>query len=439
MSDAIPAAYAALSLDQRRFCQLLALMPGTACDHVFSPAAAAAALQVDEETADAILDLLCTARLLDRHGDFGQWQMPVPVRTHVRALAEGMADDDRDASLARVVRHYLIWAAELDTLIAPGRRRQAPVFGELPEHPPAASSCREALALLRAWAPTLAAAQAAAAHRGMHHLAWQFTDVMWGYLTRQQDYPIWRQICEVALESVQYFQDPGAHARVHALAGLLDQRCGNLGSAEDHHIQSGRRARQADDTLAQAAAAQRHGATLLDQNKLDEALQVLHGALALYRAAALPHRRGEALLHRHLGTALARLRQPADAEKHFTDAEAILAECDEPYLLACLAVDQARAALVCGQPRRALEYLDQALRLFPEASVPDEAFRLYLSYRAYTGTGEHDAADRALSATAALAERLPPGHPTALLIQKPAQTSSEPSNRPCVPSAERRS
>ncbi|TDC75639.1 tetratricopeptide repeat protein, partial [Actinomadura sp. 7K507] len=387
--------------------QYLATLPGPA----FSAAAAAAALRTDDQATDTTLARLHNAHLLEYGPGPEQWRMPAPVRVHAEHLAESLPEEDRAAALARAVRHYLMWAAGLETVIGHGRRRYAPVFAWEPGRAPAVAGDQEAIALVQEWVPTLLAAQSAAAAHAMHHAAWQFVDALWGYLIQRQDYPAWRRVCQIGLDSAQRIQDAGAQARAHMLTGVLDRRLGRLAEASEHHTKTRLLARRAGDLLTEASAAEHHGATLLDLGRPQQALTVLHAGLALYQT--LPtHPRGQALLQRQLGIAHSRLGHHIDAETHLTAAEALFTDLDESYLRSRLATNRAETALANGRFTDALAHLDRAMEILPNRAVPYDAYLHYLGAAIPTRAGDHDAAVHALNTAIAFSDQLPRDHPT---------------------------
>ncbi|MEU8309797.1 tetratricopeptide repeat protein [Actinomadura sp. NPDC048955] len=412
MSNVNLAAFRALPEPLQRACQDLTLMP----DPAFSTAAAADTLQAAPEITRTTLNRLQAAHLLEQP-EPDQWRMPKPVRTYGHTLLEDVPEAERARIVARIARHYLLWAAGLDRLIAPGRRRVAAVFTWHPETPPAAATAEQALALLHTRAPTLVAAQAQAADAGLHHLAWQYLDALWGYLTRQHNYRAWRKVCRVGDHSAHYLKDPTALALWHSLSGLLGRHCGFFRRALDHHNQTERRVLDAGDTLTQAAAAEHQGATLLRLNQPQKALEVLQRGLALYQAATIPHQRGQALLERQLAIALAKLGEGDQAKEHFRAVETVFGAYDELYLCARLGLDRAQVALDAEDPASALGHLAQAEQRFSGWSDPDRARLLYLSAAAHTLAGDQDTAARARAAAIPLAQQLPRNHPIALLIQ----------------------
>ncbi|MEV4670868.1 tetratricopeptide repeat protein [Actinomadura sp. NPDC049382] len=410
VNTTLGAVYSGFPPDLRDAYRRLALMPSP-----FSTAAAATLLQLGDEATDTVLADLRQAHMLRYEREHDQWQMPTPVLTHATNLTEDLPTNERIAAVARIARHYLMWAAHLDTIIVPGRRRYAAVFGWLPERSAAVSGPQDAIALMQTWVPTLLAAQAAAAQAGLHGLAWQYAEALWGYVTHRQDYAAWRQLCNVALDSATRADDPGAMARVHCLVGLLDRWLGRFDDAARHHAETARLARQAGDTLTEASAAEHHGATLMRMGHNEDALQVLRDGLALYQAVP-SHPRGEALLRRQLGIALSQLGHHDEAETEFSAAEAVFNDLGEPYPRSRLAINRAEAAARTGRLAEALAHLDRAEEILPQRPAPHDAYLQYLRADLHGRTGDHQAAHQALAAAIRLADRLPTGHPTTLLI-----------------------
>ncbi|MFC4048252.1 hypothetical protein ACFOY4_01040 [Actinomadura syzygii] len=419
MTITLNAVYADLPDPLQRAYRHLALLPGP----MFSAAAAAAALAADDTAIDSFLARLSDVNLVQFGPELDQWRMPEPAAAHARALSEvGDSAGERAAVLARAVHHYLMWAARLDTVIAPGRRRYAAVFAWHPELPPAAADDQAAITMMQPWVPVLLAAQAAAADAGLHALAWQFAEALWGYVLRRQDYAAGQQVCATALDSAYRCADLVAQARAHMLAGALARRQGHLPEAMDHHDQAGELFERSGDTLGSAAAAEHLGATLLALSQPSEAVTVLQSGLDLYRAAP-PHPRGQALLRRQLAIALARLGHHTQAYTHFDAAEGVFTDLGEPYLIARLALDLAEAAIARSDLDQALEHLGKAARVLPDRSSADDAHLHYLYAKVHRQAGHTDAADRALTIALDYRGHLPDDHPTALLVDTMASGS----------------
>ncbi|WP_242891085.1 tetratricopeptide repeat protein [Actinomadura litoris] len=408
VNAAVDAAYSELSPQLQHAYQVLAVLPGP----IFSTDAAAAVLQLCDEATDSVLAHLRQAHLV-QHEIGDQWRLRDP--TQAARLVGQMAADEHDAVVATAARHYLMWAASIDTAMSQ-RRRYAAVFTWHPERPSAVTGRQAAIAAMQPWVATLLASQAAAADAGQHYLAWQFTDVLWGYVIHRQDYATGQQVCQVALDSARRCGDVGAQARIHMLAGALARRQGHLDAALDHHAVSDELARQAGDTLSCAATREHLGATLRELGRPDEAIAVLETGLALYDASP-PYPRGRALLLRQLGAALSDRGRHHEAAPHFAEAEQIFVDLGEEYPRARLALNQAEAAINRGDFDQALERLDLAADLLPDSSAPHDGYLHCLYAKAHTGTGNTDAARRALATAEHLGKALPADHPTAHFIR----------------------
>ncbi|WP_242890853.1 tetratricopeptide repeat protein [Actinomadura litoris] len=419
--------YETLAAPEQRAYQLLPLIPGP----YLTPAAAGAALRTGPAATDRLLDALHRAALLDRlpggEPEF-RWRMPDDVAEHAASLPDPDGPDPDGpggplAVLARVVWSRLVRAARLDRVIAPGRRRYAPAFGA--EADPRADVDSDigagdewrAVRRVQQILQELLADQAAAAAAGLHHLAWQTADVLWGFLRLTKPFAEWDRVCTIALDSAGRCGDPGALARIHLLAGLRARRAGDLDGALDHHQAAVRAARRAGDGLTEAAAAEHHGATLIEMGEHEQALRVLKAGLELYRVLP-PHQRGKALLQRQLGIAHSLADQHDQADQHFAAAEQTFTGLGEPYLLSRLSTNRAETALRVGAPDRALAHLNRAAEHLPHRSTSDMAYLEALRATAEADAGDPDAARQTLDRARHLCEDLPEGHPTIVLVRR---------------------
>lgn len=205
-------AFASLPRDAQRGFALLGLHPaaddrfGTAAGPVsFVPAAAAALLGTDEDTALDVLDVLTDHRLLRCEND--RFHMPDRIRRHANAIAAGrVAEDDRDAAVRRSIEWYLTTAAAADRTANPYR----PVFGTVYDTlgPSPFGTKRRALNWLQLEHPNLCAAAYTSFDRGWHDLTVQLCEAQWALQLSARPYGTFIPVLERGMEAAEALDDP---------------------------------------------------------------------------------------------------------------------------------------------------------------------------------------------------------------------------------------
>src|ERR1019366_4715981 len=80
----------------------------------------------------------------------------------------------------------------------------------------------------------LAAAQQAAAAMGLHTLAWQFGDTLWGLILHSHDHGIWAEVYETALGSAEACGDLQARYMARVRLAAFDRATGHCQTAREH-------------------------------------------------------------------------------------------------------------------------------------------------------------------------------------------------------------
>lgn len=324
--------YRDLAPDAARLYRLLGLCPWPE----ISVGAAAAAADVPEDEARALLDGLAGVHLLEEVGE-ERYRFHDAVRRHAGRRAH--AEDGRTgtaAAVRRTVAWYLRLAAGADARVIPGRWHLGPAYGRLPGQPAdrAPETARAALAELRRERENLAEAVRAAEEYGFDELAWQLCEATWGLHLRLGFHEQWvaTHLRGVAAARRAAFEsgDPRAEGRMRTQLAFAYMGLSRPSDAEDQ--------------LTAAAAA--------DQ-----------------RAA---HRRGQATAVESLGLLCLRQWRYEDAERHFLQARSILSdiapgedgEADVPRALALLEHHIGRALRGRGDFAGSVARLRSALALF---------------------------------------------------------------------------
>ncbi|WP_267243999.1 ATP-binding protein [Streptomyces sp. PR69] len=227
-------AYAELSDDCARLYRLAGVWAWPA---VTVPMAAKAA-DVGEARARALLEELADVHLIEEVAE-ERYRFHDVVRAHARRKAEAV-DGQRAiaAAIRRTVAVQLRSAAAADVRVIPGRWRLGPAYTGLT----AAGSRdpedgRAALAELRRERENLAAAVRAAEQYGCDALAWQLCEAMWGLHLRLGFHEQWtdthrRGVAAARRCAKDEFGDPRAVARVLVQLAFAHMGVGRVSEAE---------------------------------------------------------------------------------------------------------------------------------------------------------------------------------------------------------------
>ncbi|ARZ70049.1 XRE family transcriptional regulator [Streptomyces albireticuli] len=331
--------YRDLAPEAARLYRLLGLCPWPE----ISVGAAAAAADVPEAEARALLDGLAGVHLLEEVGE-ERYRFHDAVRRHAERRAH--AEDGRTgtaAAVRRTVTWYLRFAAGADARVIPGRWHLGPAYDRLPRQAAdrAPEAARAALAELRRERENLAEAVRAAEEYGFDELAWQLCEAMWGLHLRLGFHEQWiathlRGVA-AARRAAAAFGDPRAEGRMRTQLAFAYMGLARPSDAED-------------ELTAAAAADQRAG-----------------------------HRRGQATAVESLGLLCLRQWRYEDAGRHFRQARSILSgiapgedgEADVPRALALLEHHLGRALRGQGDFAGSVDRLRSALALFEALPLRD--------------------------------------------------------------------
>jgi tetratricopeptide (TPR) repeat protein len=330
--------------------QAVGLHPGA---HV-SAAVIAAALDVPQEEATAMLDTLVEINLLGDVSD-ERYQMHDLVRLHARDQAQDAPD--RDMMSGRMAEWYLAGVRAADVLLTPYHRREADRFSFL--HPLAVvhADRGDALDWLERERVNLVRMVVESA-KATPDLAWLIAYSMWPlfhYRRHHQDRMV-----------------------VDRVAVGCAQRLGNR------------------SYLAQML--RRLAFAHFDVNEFDEAARLFESSLDLYRQ--LDDRYGSAAAVGGLGSVALAQRRFSDAAERFTEELAICRELGERRRVALAMLNLGLVANAAGASAQATDRLTEAATLYAELGDldPYNAARCHIELgRALTRSGEYDASAKQLN------------------------------------------
>ncbi|MDA3626856.1 tetratricopeptide repeat protein [Saccharopolyspora sp. WRP15-2] len=349
--------YRKLTSEQAELYRVLADHPGT----TFGPEVAAAAVgRALPEVLDGI-EALVEANLLDEPAE-NRFRFHDLLRLHAREQAAAeMPQDERTASVRRMVSWYLDCAFGADRLITPGRWyiSERDAVADLPF-----SSVATALEWLEQERANLVQAQREAAERDWSGLTWQFGEAMWSLFVYRKHYRDWLDTSELAVRAAEREGNPRAESR---LRGQFGHALLNL-----HRLDEGQReltramvlAEQVGDLPSQATATSRLGILAKQRGKLDEALAMFRRALELDHR--LGDRRGAALRTRRIGETLAASGRYEEAIGELSRSVDLMLELPDPGGAARVSTFLGETHVAAGHPDAAVTALRKALTVMRE-------------------------------------------------------------------------
>ncbi|MFC9690012.1 BTAD domain-containing putative transcriptional regulator [Kribbella sp. NPDC056951] len=193
-------------LAQRLF-RLLGLVPGGG----FTRRTAAALLDVHPDKADAVLDVLVSASMIERRAA-GQFVMHDLLCRYATERVAAETTEDRAAALGRLFGSYL---QDTETAVVTMGSGMARITQPLAEILPALEfqGSGEALAWLDAQRESLVAAALYAAEHGPHGVAWRLCDQLRGYFWARRCHPEWLTVAEAAVTAAGDDLEAAAAAR----------------------------------------------------------------------------------------------------------------------------------------------------------------------------------------------------------------------------------
>jgi tetratricopeptide (TPR) repeat protein len=298
-------------------------------------------------------------------------------------------------------------------MVLPDRMRTAPAFALPRQRPPAYPGPAEALDWFDDEAPNLMASQTLAVSLGLHTLAWQYVDVMWGWLGHHQAYAAWRGVCEEAITAARACGDARAETWAGSRLACYYVSSGDPAAAITAADAAIRAAYRAGDRAGEASAQEQRGNAALAAGHHDEAIRCYRRGLDCWDRIT-EHARAKAILHRQLGRAHADAGDIPRAEEHLMTARAMFSDLGETYHEARTLYALAGVRLETGQAPESAALLREAQPLMEQAGHPLSLSELLTRLaQASIATGDTGQARACLDRAAELQESLglPGSHP----------------------------
>ena len=311
---AFEVSYQHLAPGEARLFRLLALHPGPD----FTPTAAAALTEIDDETAELTLGRLAEAHLVTEDA-VGRFTLHDLLRLFARDTGE-QADtsSERTAAENRLVRHYENLAAFLDCCVNPALR----VAAEEEGHP--LSSTRQALEVFQAERPSLLAVLNLAVERGWDFQALDLSGSMFTSLLTLRYLNDLAAVGETALAAAQRLGDGEAEGWALSDLGEAYRELRRF----EKSIATSQRAltilRERGDRRGEAQVLANLGKAYRQVRRFEEAIASDQQALPLWREVS--DRRGEGVTLSDLGSSYQEMRLFPDAVRTYEQALAALRE-----------------------------------------------------------------------------------------------------------------
>jgi tetratricopeptide (TPR) repeat protein len=381
-----------------RLFRLAGLHPG----RDFGVAAAAALADLDEDTAEELLDVLLRANLVIESGD-DRFQLHDLLRLYARECAErDETPDESDAALRRVIDWYLAAAAAADLTLMPGRWRLGPAFATA--HPLAGKAA--AWAWLERERENLRAAVVAAHARQWDERVWWLCEALWYLYFLRKYYADWDATHRLGVAAAVRCGDRRAEGRMRCQLGFALIGQGRLDEAAAEFTAARAADRAAGHRRGEATALESLGLLGLRRSQYDQAVDALEANLEIAEELG-EDRRAILLARHHLGRARSAAGDQDAAFALLRQLPDDFAELPDVYNQARALTSLGEAWLRARQPRAAEELLGRALEIMrAEGAREQQADVLVLLAEAAGQTGDAEAQRIRRAAAKALYEEI---------------------------------
>jgi tetratricopeptide (TPR) repeat protein len=354
VQGAFDLSYQEFSAPVARCYRMLGLHPGAE----FGTAVVAAALDVSEEEAAELLDVLLEASMLGETAE-DRYRLHDLVRLHARQHAD--ADPERPVLARRTAEWYLAGALAADRLLTPYRHRDPDsAFTALDAGAVVLADRDEALSWLEDERANLVATIRYAAPE-QPLLAWQIADSMWPLFHYRRHHHDRMQVDRLAVECARRLRDPDREARMLRRWAFAHLDVARLDRARELFERSLGLCEELGNRYGAASAVEGLGSVALAERRYPDAAAYFDRQLRLCRELGEHRRAGLALLN--LGVVGNETARPRQALTHLREAAAVFGELTDvdPYNGARVRIELGRALGRLGEHRPAREELTRAL------------------------------------------------------------------------------
>jgi tetratricopeptide (TPR) repeat protein len=396
-------AYRALTPQPALVFRSLGLHPGV----TFGPHATAALTHLGTRQAQATLDTLSTAHLVNEVGP-GRYRFHDLVRLYAveRAQAEIPADG-RAAAIGRLLDWYLAVGDTANRLIDPGRDRVALAWEAKPALPPF-PDIDSVLSFLDLEYPNLVPITAHAAHHGAEQAAWQLAYLMVGYLDSRGHAREREQMWRWGLAAATKLDDLTVKGLAHSGLGLAHIRMRRFAEGLRELETALDLMRATGDKRGEGHALSNMALVYSKQRRYQEAADFYHRALEIHEAG--DHAHGVALALNNLGHVLALTGQTGLALSYLERGLRVAKELGSGRVQAALLRTIGNVHHRAGDYPLAVGFLHEALdlkRMVHDDSYQVEALNDLATFHAAAGDWEAalSSATQALDLATALGDQ----------------------------------
>jgi tetratricopeptide (TPR) repeat protein/transcriptional regulator with XRE-family HTH domain len=327
----------------------------------FSCGVAGALVESNLREAEVLLEELLDAHLLESTRTPGRFRFHDLVRLYARerVLAEE-GDQEREECLRQMLRWYRDTARAADRILGPGRYL-VPTDETAERTECAFATHEQALAWFEAERANLVAATHQAADCGLHAIAWQLPDALFGFFDLRSQWGDWEETHRVGLTATRVAHDRQAEAWTLTCLGAAYGDLRRHEEAADCQQQAVAISREIKDRRCEGVALGNLGAMYRALGRPDEAIDCYRRALPLVREVG--YRRAEAMNLLRLGESCRGLHDVAGALDYGHGALAIFHELGDRYHEGMVLTNIGNACREMGRVEEAIDALKEAVRL----------------------------------------------------------------------------
>ncbi|MGW0671212.1 BTAD domain-containing putative transcriptional regulator [Streptomyces sp. NPDC002746] len=397
--------YAALSTHGHsaaaRAFRLLGLVTGSSIER----SAAAALMDAPPEEADAALEALVDAHLLESP-EPGRYRLHDLLRVYAGEIVEEEEPSpSRQQAVRRLLEWYLHSTLAAAAALAPQRRRVDPGPWHQSNLPHEFATYDQALDWCESERANLIAASRQAADLGFHDIAWKLPGTLQRLFNIRKYWSDWVSTHELAVRSAQTLADPFGESWIRSNLGLAHLELGQYDRALSLLQEALRIRRRIQDRSGEGATVGSIALAYARQGRHAEAVDYYQQSVAIH--AELGDRYNESIELNNLGDTFRSLGSFHDAIACANRALALSRAVDDPYVEGLALSTLGETYRDRGDVTEAIRHAEQSVVLFREIRHRQlEAAVLYWLSHLYFRCGRLDAAHRGWSRTRQIFEEM---------------------------------
>ncbi len=353
--------YKGLDLLTARMFRRLGLVAGP---H-FTVGVAATSIDTTLEDAEALLEALVDAHLLEPAATPGRYRFHDLLRLYARECVHAEeSDQERAAAVRRMLNWYLEGAEAADRVLTPARRR---LQRDSPGNSDRAMAPAQALAWFEAERTSLVAATRQAADCGLRTMAWQLADALWSFFYLRKHWVDWHDTHHVGLAAAQAAHDRRAEAWMLTSLGAAHEELRRFKEAIDCYQRSLAISREVGARCGEGRTLNKLGIVYRRLRRFKEAIECCQRSLAIRREVG--DRYGEGGTLNNLGDLYRDLRQVAKAIDCYQRALMIHREVEDRRGEGVALANLGETYRCLGRFDEAIDHCHQALMIHREVGA----------------------------------------------------------------------